>query len=84
MCQFNVKGLLIIKQRLSLPVLANHITFASDRYLLSERSGNCYSQGRRDKDRHNDKGENPLERNYLDTKLVNGKGYNFLSDHAQQ
>lgn len=79
-----MKGLLIIKQRLSLAVLTHYITFSSDVYVFTEGSGNCYGQSRQEKDRHNDKSEYPLERNYLNAKLVNGKSYASMSDIAQQ
>lgn len=79
-----MEGLLIIKQRLPLAVLANHITFASDVCILTKSSRDCYSQSRQEKNRHNDKCEYPLERNYLDTELVNSKSYTSLSDGAQQ
>ena len=81
---FSVEGLLIIKQRLPLTVLTNHITFASDICLLTESSGDRYGQSRQEKNRHNDKCEYPLERNYLDTELVNSKSYTSLSVDAQQ
>jgi hypothetical protein len=63
----------IIQQGLPFPISADDITLLSKRQLLSESTRNCNGQGGDKKNRHDHKGEDPLQRDYFNPQLVNGK-----------
>lgn len=63
----------VIQQRLPLPVSADDITLLPEAQLLPESTRNCDNESGNKQKGHDHKGKDPLQRDNLDTELMNGK-----------